>query len=227
MVKCFMIHGPCGEHNRESKCMENGKCTKGFPKPFCETTSMGNDGYPQYRRRNNNVGFYKNIRGQDFFVDNRWVVPYNPYLLRKYQTHMNTEICSTIRSIKYIYKYINKGHDVANITFAQQGQSTIDYDEIKNYETSRYVSSIEGMWHILKFGMRGNSHSIYRLPVHLPYNQILTFNPSADLARVLEQGRYTRLTEWFTLNSNVQDARQYLYCEIPSHYVWYPNNGNN
>lgn len=41
-------------------------------------------------------------------VDNRSVVPYNPYLLEKYDAHMNVEICSSITSVKYLYKYVYK-----------------------------------------------------------------------------------------------------------------------
>lgn len=218
-VSDFMIHGPCGVVNPDSKCMENGKCTKGFPKPFCEQTTMGDDGFPRYRRRDNGVGFWKQVRGQQFFIDNRWVVPHNPYLLCKYQTHMNVEICSTVRSIKYIYKYINKGHDVANISITPN-QNIVNYDEIQAFENSRYVSSIEGMWHILNLPMREKSHSIYRLPVHLPFQQMVTYQPNANLMTVLENNKKTMLTEWFMLNQNDNRARQLLYCEIPSHYVW-------
>ena len=39
-------------------------------------------------------------------LDNRWVVPYNPYLLLKYNAHINVEICITVSAVKYLYKYV-------------------------------------------------------------------------------------------------------------------------
>jgi hypothetical protein len=42
-------------------------------------------------------------------IDNRWVVPYNSYLTRRYKAHINVEIRSSIKILKYLYKYIYKG----------------------------------------------------------------------------------------------------------------------
>ncbi|KAI5395644.1 hypothetical protein KIW84_061988 [Lathyrus oleraceus] len=102
-----MIHGPCGVLNQSSPCMKNGHCKRRYPKDFCEETRQGNDSYPEYMRRFSDPIFLNRNK----FVDNRWVVPYNPWLLLKYDRHINVDICSNIKSIKYLYKYVYKGPD--------------------------------------------------------------------------------------------------------------------
>ncbi|XP_070018011.1 uncharacterized protein [Nicotiana sylvestris] len=47
----FMMHGPCGTARKSSPCMQNGRCTKHFPKKFVSSTTIDEDGYPIYRRR--------------------------------------------------------------------------------------------------------------------------------------------------------------------------------
>ncbi|KAI5418014.1 hypothetical protein KIW84_042594 [Lathyrus oleraceus] len=101
-VERHMIHGPYDIINRKSPCMKDEHCKKRYPKQFLDETRQGTDSYPEYRRR-----FDESVSlGKDRFVDNRWVVPYNPWLLLKYDCHINVEICSSIKSIKYLYKYV-------------------------------------------------------------------------------------------------------------------------
>jgi hypothetical protein len=45
-----MIHGPGGTLDPRAPCMENGKCTKDFPKDFSDATLENVNGYPLYRR---------------------------------------------------------------------------------------------------------------------------------------------------------------------------------
>ena len=80
---------------------------KEVPRVFVESAIMDQDGYPIYRRRNNCQQY--SIRGQE--INNRDVVPYNSYLSRLFNCHINVEVCARIRCVKYIYKYIYKGHD--------------------------------------------------------------------------------------------------------------------
>ena len=130
------MHGPCGVANPNSPCMEDGKCTKKFPKDFTKVT-MECDGYPQYRRRDDGKYVMKN----GVPLDNRHIVPYNPYLSKKYNAHINVEICSTINSCKYLYKYVYKGPDMASIHVVDNQGDALDnssdtqpreQDEIKN-----------------------------------------------------------------------------------------------
>ena len=39
-VCSMMLHGHWGAHNPRATCMENGKCTKGYPKSFQECTQL-------------------------------------------------------------------------------------------------------------------------------------------------------------------------------------------
>ncbi|KAL1928026.1 hypothetical protein VTP01DRAFT_3431 [Rhizomucor pusillus] len=39
----------------------------------------------------------------------------HPYLLMKYNAHINVEVCSTSKAVKYVYKYVYKGRDRANV----------------------------------------------------------------------------------------------------------------
>ena len=107
-IKTCMIHGPCGHLNPNAQCMKNGKCTKGFPKPFTDKTYTDSKGYPIYRRRNN-ITIELRKGNETFIIDNSYVVPYNRALSRMFNAHINIEICSTVLSCKYLFKYTHKG----------------------------------------------------------------------------------------------------------------------
>ena len=69
-----------------------------IPKSFAEFTTTGSDSYPIYQRRDNK----RTVQVNSVELDS-WVVPYNPYLLLKYNAHINVEICSTVSAVKYLY----------------------------------------------------------------------------------------------------------------------------
>ena len=107
LLKC-MMHSPCSLEFPNAPCMVNRKCSKCYPKDFCAETHLGEDGYPKYTRPDNG-STYTNPHSKIF--DNCNVVPYNQYLSAKYDCHINFEVCASVKVIKYIHKYMCKGHD--------------------------------------------------------------------------------------------------------------------
>ncbi len=96
-----MIHGPCSTKT----CYDLVKkaCKKKFPRDFVKKTVVHNNSVTLYRRRKPSDGGYKEtIKKRE--IDNGWVVPYNPYLLRKYGCHINVEHVDTCHVCKYLYK---------------------------------------------------------------------------------------------------------------------------
>jgi len=79
------------------------------------------------------------------------------------------------------------------VTFQQQDQEggvqTVVWDEETNHLDARYVSAPEASWRIFKFRLTDRSHTISRLPIHLP----------------MEQSVFIAI-------------QQYFYREIPHHY---------
>ena len=219
-VKNFMMHGPCGQLNNKCPCMRDGKCTKNFPKSFVNQTSTDEDSYPLYRRRDTGKKVKKWCRGRQVYLDNRNVVPYNPFLLLVMNCHVNVEVCTTISSVKYIHKYITKGHDRASIRLTTPGDATDNVDEIKNYQDGRYVSASEACWRIFRFEISCMSHTICRLPVHLPNQQYVAFGSNENLQSVMERNTATKLTSFFAVCAQEQEAKELTYRDFPKYYAW-------
>ncbi|CAG4984962.1 unnamed protein product [Colias eurytheme] len=217
IVKSHMVHGPCGTLNPSSPCMKDGRCTKRFPKNFTIETITGEDGYPSYRRRSPAEGGHStelSVHGQAQPVDNRWIVPYSPVLSRTFQTHINVESCTSVESIKYICKYVNKGSDQA--TFALQSS---DKDEVTKYQSGRYISTSEAVWRILAFSIHDRHPTVMHLDVHLENGQRIYFDPD-NVADRLENPRQTTLLAFFRLCEVDQFARSLTYDQVPSYYTY-------
>ena len=90
IIKRCMVHGPCEQWKTNVSCMKDRKCSKGFPKPFQPETVMSRDGYPVYARPNDGRAY--DVR--NFIADNRWIVPYNPHLLSRYDSISVTPMCT-------------------------------------------------------------------------------------------------------------------------------------
>lgn len=215
LVKNNMIHGPCGTLNPNSPCIKQGKCSKQYPRPLINDTQTGADGYPKYRRRSSESGGFT-VKIKEFVVDNRWVVPYNPVLLRTFGAHINVEMCNSVKSIKYICKYVNKGSDQA--AFGIKNEK----DEVEIYETGRYISSAEAVWRILAFPIHERYPPVLHLAVHLENGQRLYFTSNNIMQQITNPPK-TTLLGFFELCITDDFAKTLLYSEVPSYYVWKNN----
>lgn len=213
-----MIHGPCGALNMNSSCMIDGKCSKRYPRALTSETITGNDGYPLYRRRSpEDHGHTATIRmrNQDIVVDNSWVVPYSPLLSKIFEAHINVEICNSVKSIKYICKYVNKGSDMAVFGVARDNSN----DEIEQYQMGRYISTNEALWRIYSYPIHERYPAVVHLAVHLENGQRVYFN-EANAQQRAAQPTATTLTAFFQLCESDEFARTLLYSDVTHYFTW-------
>ena len=224
-IKKHMVHGPCGSLNRNSKCMDGGKCTKRYPRKLLQETQTGEDGYPQYRRRSpDDGGVTAKLRqssGCELEIDNSWVVPHNRLLCKLFGAHINVEYCNSVKAIKYICKYVNKGSDRAIFEVRQtsaDGQLMVR-DEVSQFQNGRYISTNEAIWRIFEFPIHTRYPPVEHLAVHLENGQRVYFSQSNIEDRATEPPR-TTLTAFFDLCKQDTFARNLLYCDVPRYYTW-------
>ncbi|XP_037871618.1 uncharacterized protein LOC119629558 [Bombyx mori] len=217
-----MIHGPCGPENPQCHCMKDGKCTKKFPRKLVKETVHNNHGYPQYRRRapadGGRTATVKLRNGSYVTVDNSWVVPYSPILSKMFNAHINVEACSSVRAIKYICKYINKGSDQAIFNFRNTDLAN-PVDEVQTYQSGRYVSSNEAVWRLLAFPLHERHPTVTHLSVHLENGERVYFNEHNFHERITTPPK-TTLTAFFDLCIRDEFAKTLLYVEVPRYYTW-------
>ena len=230
LVTSQLCHGPCGLDNPDAVCMSRtagfqvGACSKRFPKPYCPATEMRSDGYPQYRRRNDGRTFTTRkpgSPGETVVRDNQWVVPYNPWLLQKYESHINVELCGTVQAIKYIHKYIYKGSDRTTLKIDNPN------DEIECHLQARYIGPYEAMWRIMSYPTHEEFPTVYQLAVHLPDEQTVYFDEDIapeELSEMLENMQST-LTGYLKYNQDNEGSRSILYSDFPWTHTWHRTKG--
>jgi hypothetical protein len=122
-----MVHG-CRAKCFSEDAPDHENCMNRYPRLFRNESEDTEESYPQYRRRSPEDGGHESVGRGGRPINNSMVVPHNVWLLKKYNCHINVEICTSISSVKYLYKYVYKGHD-------------------------RYVTSSEVTWRALEFPM--------------------------------------------------------------------------
>ena len=222
MVIDHMLHGPCGEHNPNSPCMGPNKdgqkaCKAGYPKPTVEKTYLQPNGYPAYKRPKEGPIAVKN----GFPFDSRWVVPHNRYLLLRYGSHINVEYTASLGTLRYQFKYMNKGNDLTTVKLMskEDGQGRNEIDEFVN---ARYIDAHLAMWRMIDGPIVSRFPAVVRLAVHEEGKQFVTFKPGQAKATV-EDPKGTTLTAWLAFNrdnANHRIAKETTYLEFPEKFVF-------
>ncbi|XP_071687462.1 uncharacterized protein [Rutidosis leptorrhynchoides] len=224
IVADFIMHGPCGTDHPTCPCMIKYKCSKYFPKEFSNETHFDGQGFPVYKRRDDGHFIMKG----DTPLDNRNVVAYKKQLSKQFQSHINVEWCNQIGSIKYLFKYINKGPDRISVRIENSdGGKSIQKkkqgkDEIADYYSCRYISACEAARRLFNFPTIYLTPAVYRLSFHLPNHEPIYYDGEEDFESVLSKPTVgaSQFIEWMNCNKIDQHARQYTYLEFPRYYVW-------
>ncbi|XP_072090624.1 uncharacterized protein [Arachis hypogaea] len=216
-VKSFMLHGPCGLSKPTLPCIEEGRCIRLFPKKFNKMTTVDEDGYPVYKRRDNG----RTVEVSGIHLYNRYVVPHNKMLLLKYHAHINVEWCNQSRSIKYLFKYVNKGSDHVTTCFSTKstdGKATLEVDEVKIFYDCRYISPCEAAWRIFCYDIHYRNPSVERLSFHFPDQQPVVFTDNESLVEAVAKAtvKESMFLGWFAANKANAEARKLTYNEFPS-----------
>ncbi|GBM94741.1 hypothetical protein AVEN_45891-1 [Araneus ventricosus] len=156
------------------------------------------------------------MKSDSVVIDNQWIVPYSPLLLKIFDAHINAECCNSVKSIKYILKYVRKGSD-QGVFAALSGNNCID--EISEYPAGSYVSSNEAAWSIFGFPIHKRHPTVIYLDMHLENWQHIYFSED-NLQCRLSNPPYTTLTGFFELCKNDNFAKTLLYCSVPKFYTW-------
>ncbi|XP_031095203.1 uncharacterized protein LOC115999494 [Ipomoea triloba] len=131
------------------------------------------------------------------------------YLLLRYKAHINIEWCNQSRSIKYLFKYVNKGNDrvtteLYSSTTDENSEGVVD--EINMYYDCRYVSACEAAWRLFSSEVQYRTPAVERLSFHLP--------------NCRETVRQSMFKGWFEANKKYEDSRLLTYIEMPNIFVW-------
>eukprot|EP00794_Sanderia_malayensis_P016288 gene16288-biopygen13837 len=154
-------------------------------------------------------------------------MPHNVNLLLEFDCHIKVEVCTTIKSVKYIFKYIHKGNDKAHIEIRDgheeaDAQRDIVNDEIHHYHNWRYVCPHQAVYKLIQYEMYDKSHTIVRLAIHLRDQYSVYFT---DPEQAAHRNNDSMLIAYFNLNQRDRNAHQNadrleLDLESPVEHGW-------
>ncbi|CAH1413426.1 unnamed protein product [Lactuca virosa] len=173
----------------------------------------------------NNPGDYDKLVCAEIPDPIRWVAPYNPKLLMMFNCHINVEVCSSIKSVKYLFKYVYKGHD-KQVIHIDKDQENVVINEIRKFQDAHYVSPPEALWRVFSFPLSKIHPCVLALQIHLPNQQLVRFKDGDRMEDIVdrEKEKNSMLTAFFKKNKEDSNARKYLYKDFPKHFTWNRSN---
>jgi hypothetical protein len=137
-----------------------------------------------------------------------------------FNCHINVEICSSIKAVKYLFKYIYKGHDRASVSVSEK-LNEAEIDEIRQYRDARWVTPPEALWRIYGFQLSKIHPSVLQLQLHLPNMHMVSYNGKENISNVISREGADRsmLTAYFEANNQNVKERGILYRDFPEHYL--------
>ena len=220
----YQLHD-CAAHCRDN----NGRCKKRFPKPFSNFTILHDNKPAEYYRPSPENGgeVLKIKRGRSTIIyDNSRVVPYNPFILVKFQTHHNLEYAyGQSDNLKYALKYPFKGASFSYVKSTVNG--LVDVDEPAQYARMLYRSPTEAYTRIMGYKYAFTSHRVIPLEIHLPNQQRQYFNRNTvdQVLSNIQSGilSETKLTAYWNMWSNDPNnpVRNILFEQLPETYSFY------
>ncbi|XP_075076285.1 uncharacterized protein LOC142162952 [Nicotiana tabacum] len=97
-------------------------------------------------------------------------------------------------------------------------------NEIKEYQSARWVSPPEAMWRLFAFPISEMTPSVYYLQLHLDGLQFVSFRKTDTINSIVKNPmiKKTMLTEFFLMNETNKDAKKLklLYKNFSQYFVW-------
>ncbi|KAL8161670.1 LOW QUALITY PROTEIN: hypothetical protein V2J09_013159 [Rumex salicifolius] len=190
-----MMLGPCGSLNLNCGCMKEKKgqkvCRFEYPKIFSPMRRTGTQSISVTK-----MGIT--------LVFERWVISYNSFLFVEFHCHINIEIFSIGKAVKYIYKYEYKGHD--HICFDIEKRHMSIEDEPSCFQSARWVFPPEAGYKIYRFDLYDMQHPVIPLQVYLPDMNIVPFGRNHNMETLInsEHARHAMLIAYFCNNPKLK-----------------------
>lgn len=102
--------------------------------------------------------------------------------------------------------------------------TNIEIDEIKEYQSARWVSAPEAMWHLFAFPISEMISSVYNFQLHLDRQQLVSFKKTDSIRNIVKNPMITKtmITQYFLMNATNTCVKELnlLYKDFPQYFVW-------